>query len=318
MKNYKKAENSNWSGRKSNEQLYLHEIVRLETLKNPVPSGSKKKVALLGYACDEGVRRNKGRVGASKAPDAIRKQLGKLPNHLALHQQLVDMGNLVGKGENLEELQTQVIEAIGTLTLAGMFPLLLGGGHDLAYAHFMGLRNNIPKEKTIGIINFDAHLDMRSNETGNNSGTPFYQIAVALKEQEVPFKYFCIGIRKDANDAQLFKTAEEYGTSYLERNHFSMFYLEHVQLRIMQFLEDVDLVYTTIDMDGFSSAYAPGVSAPSPMGFAPDIVLESLKLILESGKLVGLDLVELNPDFDIDNATAKLAASLVHYVIHGL
>ncbi|HAI37919.1 MAG TPA: formimidoylglutamase, partial [Maribacter sp.] len=44
--------------------------------------------------------------------------------------------------------------------------------------------------------------------------------------------------------------------------------------------------------------------------------LESLKLIIESGKLLGLDVVELNPNYDIDDQTAKLAASLVHYVIH--
>ena len=52
------------------------------------------------------------------------------------------------------------------------------------------------------------------------------------------------------------------------------------------------------------------------MGFSPDIVLKSLKIILESGKLLGLDVVELNPNFDVDDQTAKLAASLVHYVIH--
>ena len=84
----------------------------------------------------------------------------------------------------------------------------------------------------------------------------------------------------------------------------------------MQFIEDVDYLYTTIDLDGFSSAYAPGVSASSPMGFSPDIVLKSLKIILESGKLLGLDVVELNPNYDVDDQTAKLAASLVHYVIH--
>jgi formiminoglutamase len=86
----------------------------------------------------------------------------------------------------------------------------------------------------------------------------------------------------------------------------------------MQFMEDVDYIYTTIDLDGFSSAYAPGVSAASPMGFSPAIVLESLKLILESKKLVGIDVVELNPDFDRDNQTAKLAASLIHYTLQSL
>ena len=52
------------------------------------------------------------------------------------------------------------------------------------------------------------------------------------------------------------------------------------------------------------------------MGFSPDIVLESLKVILDSKKLISLDLAEMNPTYDIDGQTAKLAASLVHFVIH--
>lgn len=127
-----------------------------------------------------------------------------------------------------------------------------------------------------------------------------------------------LGIRKDANTKDLFEFAELHQVNYLFQKYFNMNYLEHVQLRIIQFLEDVDYVYATIDLDGFSSAYAPGVSAPSPMGFSPDVVIESLKLIIESGKLIGLDVVELNPKYDIDDQTAKLAASLIHYVIHKL
>ena len=86
----------------------------------------------------------------------------------------------------------------------------------------------------------------------------------------------------------------------------------------MQFIEDVDYVYATIDLDGFSSAYAPGVSAPSPMGFSPDIVLESLKIIIDSQKLISLDIAEMNPKYDVDGQTAKLAASLVHFVMHNI
>jgi formiminoglutamase len=81
-------------------------------------------------------------------------------------------------------------------------------------------------------------------------------------------------------------------------------------------MEDIDYLYTTIDLDGFSSAYAPGVSAASPVGFSPDIVLESLKVIIDSKKLISLDIAEMNPKYDGDQQTAKLAASLVHFVLH--
>ncbi|MGB3143920.1 MAG: formimidoylglutamase [Maribacter sp.] len=318
MKNYIPAEKSNWFGRESDEQLYLHEKVKFETLDMVSLELEKKRIGLLGYACDEGVRRNQGRIGASKGPDAIRQQLGKMPNHLDSHTELIDFGNLLCQNQDLELIQEQVIETIEKLNQAQVFSIILGGGHDLAYAHFTGLAKSLPSHKKIGIINFDAHLDMRPNVTNNNSGTPFYQIAQELKNEGKDFKYFCIGMRQDSNDRQLIQLAEEAGAVYLERNYFEMSYLEHVQLRIMQFLEDVDLIYTTIDLDGFSSAYAPGVSAASPMGFFPDIVLESLKLILESKKLVGIDVVELNPDFDCDNQTAKLAASLIHYTLQSL
>lgn len=317
MKNYILADKKNWKGRETKNQGYLHEKIKLVSIKE-ISFSKSNKIALLGYCCDEGVRRNGGRVGAVLGPDAIRKQLGKLPNHLQENTDLVDLGNLACPNDELSLIQNQLRDTVTILKENNWFPIILGGGHDLAYGHFKGLTKNIAPTKTVGIINFDAHFDLRDNEDGNNSGTPFFQIIQEYKEAIKNLKYICAGVRKDANDTNLFKTADEFGVFFLERNYFSMYYLEHVQLRIMQFLEDVDYVYTTIDLDGFSSAFAPGVSAPSPMGFSPDIVLECLKLILESGKLIGMDVVELNPNYDIDDQTAKLAASLIHYTVHQL
>ena len=318
MNKYVPADKGNWEGRASHAQLYLHEKIKLESLTSLKTLKGQKKIALLGYACDEGVRRNQGRVGASKGPDALRKQLGKLPNHLPDETILLDAGNLHDIDADVAQIHQSVIDSVGKLLNANVFPIILGGGHDLAYAHYSALKASIGPEKTLGIINFDAHFDLRSDVDGTTSGTPFLQIANDLKKEGKPLKYFCAGIRRDANDVELFRTADALGVIYLERPNFTMNYLEHVQLHIMQFLEDVDYIYTTVDIDGFSSAYAPGVSAASPMGFSPDIVLESLKLILESRKLIGLDVVELNPEFDRDHQTAKLAASLVHFVIHAI
>ena len=318
MSNYKLANRDNWKGRSSDQQLYLHEKVQFSSIKEPFTASNTTTIALLGYCSDEGVKRNLGRVGAAMGPDAIRKQLGKMANHLKPNTQLVDFGNLECLDENLEKLQADVSSSVSTLVQNKIIPIILGGSHDLAYGHYNGLTTHPKSGEKLGIINFDAHFDVRANSNGNNSGTPFYQIAVEQEAKNEEIKYMALGIRKDANTTELFDFAESKKVNYLLQEHFSLNYLEHVQLRLIQFMEDVDYIYTTIDLDGFSSAFAPGVSAASPMGFYPDVVLESLKLIIESGKLLGLDVVELNPNYDIDDQTAKLAASLVHYVIQKL
>ena len=78
----------------------------------------------------------------------------------------------------------------------------------------------------------------------------------------------------------------------------------------------MDHLYLTIDLDGFSSAYAPGVSAPSPLGFSPNIVEKVVELIVGSGKLISTDIVELNPVFDLDASTARLAGRLVEMLCY--
>lgn len=315
MKNYSKADAASWKGRSSGKSLYLHEKVSLIDLLSPELEVAGKTVALLGYACDAGVARNQGRIGTSEGPRAIREFIGRLPHHLDAAVQIWDAGNISCPGDNMEEAQEALTEAVGKLLGKGIFPVVLGGGHELAYGHFRGLQQQKGPGRT-GIINFDAHFDLRSNSSGNNSGTPFYQLATETKALGQELNYLCLGIRKDANDRELFKTAEELGVHYIEREDFSIQELTTVQMGLLAFMDKVDAVYVSIDLDGFSSAYAPGVSAPSPMGFAPDIVWESLKIIVDSGKLLGLDVAELNPSLDIDNHTARLAAALLHAVIH--
>lgn len=322
MNRYKKTEDTIWVGRKSDQNLYLHEKVTCIDLENETfKVGSLKKIGVLGYACDEGVKRNHGRTGAVKGPDDIRKMLAKLPNHLYDNTALLDVGTIECLDGDMENAQNQLAETVTQLLQKNVFPIVLGGGHDMAYGHYNGIKkhlNSKEENKSIGIINFDAHFDLRSNENGNNSGTPFYQISQDCKEAASHFNYLCLGIREDANTSVLFDTAKTFGVSYIERGRFNTHYLSSIAKEIRDFITSVDYIYVSIDLDGFSSAYAPGVSAASPMGFAPDIVLESLKLIIDSKKMISLDIAEMNPSYDIDNQTAKLAASLVHFVIHKL
>jgi formiminoglutamase len=317
MNAYQETNPELWTGRKSGQQLYLHEKVQLVHIEATAIT-AKKSFALLGYACDEGVKRNQGRKGAMAGPDAIRNQLAKMPNHLEDKTELFDFGSIHCFNGDLEDTQNRLSEKVTVLLAQDTFPIIIGGGHDIAYGHYNGLKKHLSADDTIGVINFDAHFDLRSNENGNNSGTPFFQISQDCKKRGQYFNYLCLGIRKDANDKTLFQTATDLGVHYIEHTKFKLQHAKEVVSKVSEFIGVVDHVYVTIDLDGFSSAYAPGVSAPSPMGFSPDMVLETLQMIIDSQKLLSLDIAEMNPKYDIDNQTAKLAASLIHFVIHSL
>ncbi|MDT0605819.1 formimidoylglutamase [Croceitalea rosinachiae] len=313
MQDYIPPKKEHWHGRTSDAELYLHEKVELKTISKI--EKSKSTFVLLGYACDEGVKRNQGRIGAKGGPLVIRQALAKMPNHLEKNVSLIDAGDIICPNGDLEKIQGALAHLVYELLQKNTIPILLGGGHDIAYGHFNGIKKHLMeanKRPSIGIINFDAHFDLRTDDQGPTSGTPFFQIA----NENEPFHYLCLGIRSDANDKKLFQTAQESDVTYVEKNTFRIQFTKEINTWIRAFMEKVNHVYVTIDLDGFSSAYAPGVSAPSPLGFSPDIVLESLEIIIASGKLISLDIAEMNPKFDIDNQTAKLAASLVHTVIH--
>ena len=308
-----------WKGRKD-ENLgmpnYWYEMVKASSLDKLEGKGNRH-VAILGYAVDEGVKRNQGRVGAADAPDAIRKMLAILPNHFQQPTDILDFGNIECADENLEATHGHLSEVISQLLSQGAFPVLLGGGHDIAYAHYNGIRKFLDlqhRDKTIGIINLDAHFDLRSNKSGNTSGTPFFQIAQDCKAKNQPFEYCCLGVQRSANTQMLFNAADELGVTYLDSTEYTLEHWRKVEHTLIHFFQKVDYLYLTIDLDGFSSAYAPGVSAPSPLGFSPEIAIKTIELILHSEKLISVDLAEFNPKYDQDNTTARLAARLVHFL----
>lgn len=318
MRNYNPPDPKVWTGRTSEQQDYLHGKIDFINLQEGYPAQfTNQAFALLGYACDEGVRRNQGRIGAVAGPDAIRRQLAKMPNHLDDGTTILDIGTISCGNGNMEEAQMALAETVARLLGVNLFPILLGGGHDMTYGHYNGIKkylSPLEKNKTIGIINFDAHFDLRSNKNGNNSGTPFYQIAKDSEQQKFKFKYLCLGIRRDANIPTLFNTAKKLGVHYIDQRHFNLSHLGPTKNKLELFIREIDHIYMTIDLDGFSSAYAPGVSAASPMGFSPDMVLECLEIIIDSKKMIGMDIAEMNPTYDRDDQTAKLAASLIHFV----
>ena len=318
---YRPSEKAFWQGRKSNPDIanqYWHQEIKLidvEKEQNP-----DTNIAILGYACDEGVRRNRGRIGAQEGPLAIRERLAKQPIHFE-NKQVADIGDIVCVDDDMEACQYLFAKHITNLLKQNIFPIGIGGGHDMAYAHFKGIYKalNNKKEKTkIGIINFDAHFDLRPIEGKANSGTPFNQILSEFKEDVF---YFAIGIQQQSNIKQLFEIAQSDRRIGFAINYdceSSNTELAVLKARLEPFIEKVDYLYVTIDMDGFSSAYAPGVSAPSPLGFTPYFVFKMISFLFSTKKVIAFDIAELNPSFDRDMLTANLAAKIIDFVVMNL
>lgn len=317
---YKPTATGTWRGRidaqDGEEGKRWHQGVKLLNLtERAEPADASQAIALLGFCCDEGVRRNQGREGAVEGPAALRQAMGSFAWHLDDDVALFDAGDVYCTNQNLEEAQKQLGKKVNTLLSNTYKTIVLGGGHETAYGHFLGIKQALPQGQQLGIINFDAHFDLRSYEKQSSSGTPFLQIADELTADGKDFNYLCLGIQQSGNTQKLFNTAESYGVNYVFAPAMQVYNYEQLREKLQQFTELVDVLYVSIDMDVFAAAYAPGVSAPAALGIHPEIVLILLQEIIASGKLLSLDIVELNPKLDIDNRTAKLGASLLYHVV---
>lgn len=317
---YQPGQKKHWEGRKSNTAIgnqYWHEEIKLCDFRDYTTENAST-FALVGYACDEGVRRNLGRVGASKGPTVLREKLAKLPIHFD-SKYIIDFGDVMCIDDDMESCQKAFTQIIEQLILQDIFPIGIGGGHDMAYAHFMGIYQAIkhrPKNK-IGIINFDAHFDLRPVDGKPNSGTPFNQIFSELSNSNDQFDYCAIGIQQQSNTKELFQIAKEHNVISINNFECESTFpeMQALQQKLSSFIESNDYLYITVDLDGLSSAFAPGVSAPSPLGFTPHFLYKMLRFLFNSQKVISFDIAELNPTVDADNLTAGLAAKLVDYVV---
>lgn len=272
---------------------------------------------VLGFACEEGVARNAGRVGAAQGPAALRKALLNLPIFETKHTHLYDAGDIICIDQNLEAAQVALGDAVRQIRSHGGFPILLGGGHEITYGHYLGLRQ--ANDTQLGIINLDAHFDCRQPKPTATSGTGFYQIAEEEKQRGGKLFYLPIGIQKISNTKALFDEMEKQGVTWIEAEDFHLGNKDHILESIDGFLAQVDQLYVTIDLDVFAAPYAPGVSAAAFCGIVPDpFFWFVLRRIMQSPKLISIDIAELNPRFDIDMRTAKLGANLIFELLQKL
>lgn len=266
-------------------------------------------VVVLGFAVDEGVRRNEGRVGAADGPRAIRSILRNLPCHD--EGPLWDAGDISCPAGDLESAQGELAERLSQILAAGGKPIVLGGGHEVAWGSFQGLEPRLKSNESLLVVNFDAHFDLRATEPGN-SGTCFFQMLERCRAVGKHLQYAAFGISRFANTLGLFARAAEWQVPhFLDEELQTETQLAAAKLHLSQLLAAHDRVYLTICLDVLPAPVAPGVSAPAGLGVPLAILEPLIELISDSGKLVLADIAELNPLFDRDHQTARVAARLV-------
>lgn len=299
-----------WTGRLDDEDgeagIRIHQIIKTENFSSLKPA-DQPNLAFLGFCSDEGVRRNKGRTGARNAPDLIRKSLANLPDKFESGKAVFDFGNIILEDQNLENARAEQVECVSELIRNNYFPIVLGGGHETAFGDFLGVSQHF---ENIGIINIDAHFDIRIPVEHSTSGTPFFEMAHHCHTNGKDFNYFVIGIQPTGNTQALFNRADELGvqTVLADEVHTD---LNYGLRKLEDFMVKHDSIYLSLDLDVLDAAFAPGVSAPCANGLSVFQVKSIIKKAIESGKVKLFDVVEYNPEHDIDNRTAKTAAQLI-------
>ncbi len=281
------------------------------------------KVLIFGVPQDIGIQRNGGRIGASEGPAAIRHFLYRLTpffyesslDHPDLH--LADLGDLNVEGLTLEEIHWRQERVVRAALEQGWLPIVLGGGHDIAFPNGAALGQHYD---AIGIVNLDAHLDVRPLIDGQraHSGSPFRQL---LDHPDVFIPPGCLvefGIQwfANAHSHWEFLREEEMSIFWLQDIYRSGF-VPALETAFRKARQGTDAVYVTFDLDGVRASDAPGVSAPSPVGFSAEDYCYAAYYLGAQEEVKLMDVAELNPRYDQDGRTAKLAALVVAHFLAG-
>lgn len=272
------------------------------------------RVALLGFPSDEGVRRNGGRTGAAEGPAAIREALYRLtpdaeqPELFAdLLARTADLGDVPVTGR-VEADQERLGEALAPLLEEGVVPIILGGGHETSFGHFLGYEG---AGLEVEILNWDAHADVRPlTEEGAHSGSPFRQ---ALDHAGGRCRrYRVAGLQPQSAAAAHVAFVRERGGEVLWRRSLS-------EARVQALARSLaHRTLATFDLDAVEAASAPGVSAPGPGGLPVPLWLLAAYEMGRAPHVASVDVVELCPPLDPDGRTARLAALTVWHVLKGL
>jgi len=272
------------------------------------------QAVIVGFPTDEGVRRNKGRPGAAEGPTAIRQALYRLTPDaeqrdafVELLQATYDLGD-VAIGPDLQADQERLGEILAPHLARGAVAIVLGGGHETAFGHFLG---HVRAKRRVAILNWDAHPDVRPMENNQgHSGSPFRQ---AIEHpSDLCRRYTVAGL----NPPTVAKVHLDYIADHGGTAHFNTS-ISFSAIESIYASHEYDTL-VTFDLDAVDQAAAPGVSAPATAGLSPHIWLYAAYRAGACSTVRSIDLVELSPPLDHEGRTARLAARTVWEFLRGL
>jgi formiminoglutamase len=291
--------------------------------------GTVGDAVIAGYPDEEGIQINGGRTGAALAPSVIRKHFYKMTPPLfgSGDLKLFDYGDLTivsdtasretsTRNSGLPGRHESVRAAVREVLLKKGRWVGLGGGHDYGFSDGAGFMDVFAGQKPL-VINFDAHLDVRPTASGFSSGTPFRRLLEEFKE----FEFWEIGIQSQCNsrahlDWVAGRGARVIGLDEIRTSGIKL--VEHVVRKMGDSLLRPRPAYLSIDIDGFSSAYAPGCSQSFATGFEPAEFFELFDLLCRRLDVRVLGIYEVSPPLDQDDRTSKLAALILHRFLQSL
>ena len=271
------------------------------------------RISLIEFPSDQGVFINGGRQGSSQAPELIKARLYNLTphpahfkEHTALLERVWELKRVVCSGDlpaDQELLSKKIAGELNRLSI----PLIIGGGHETSFGHFMGYAE---AGRDVAILNIDAHTDVRELKGGKaHSGSPFYQ---ALKHSSGRCKgYHVFGLNPASVANDHFHFVNQNGSAH--------FLGDTSVEKVVRCLNSAGHdVMVTMDMDAVSQSEAPGVSAPNSNGMRSELWLQ---LAFEFGRhpnVTSFDICEVNPLYDIDHQTVRLAAQTIWNFLLGV
>lgn len=215
---------------------------------------------------------------------------------------IVDIGDADMVHTDTDKSHRNIEEGVRKILAAGALPVVLGGDHSINIPCI----NAFDGQEPVHIVQIDAHLDFVDERHGvrHGHGNPMRRAA----EKSYVTGLSQIGIRNVSSTAREgYEDARRMGSDILSVRQFRKLGVDAVLARIPAGKR----YYLTIDIDGFDPSIAPGTGTPSHGGFTYYEGLELIAGLAKRGTIVGVDLVEVAPDYDHTGTTAILAAQLL-------
>jgi agmatinase len=289
----------------SDSQLYLSARPAFTGLSSSL---EKSRFVFFGVPFD---RTSTYKPGSRFAPSALRDvsanlELYSIRSNLDLEKIPVHDAGDIDTVEDLNETLRRVTAVWKDLTVAGKLPIMAGGEHTVTKAAIDALTTDV------GVVNLDAHLDLRDEFLGEKLSHATFMRRVA--ERISPSHVMEVGIR--AFSKPELDYCHESGLQIITPQDIRKTPLEKTVQRIRSFLSGFKNSYLTVDIDVLDPAYAPGVGNPEPDGITTDELLSLVQAAMNRNT-VGFDLVEVSPQLD-SGQTAAVGAKVIFEAIAAL